>query len=237
MTQPQRRSGPHRRPLVVADLRTGLAALTAASACVLLIMSLRYAGRTRASWIDGIMTPRLERVGEEHEWSLERMVDLGNPGPAAVLIALLALVALVARGPVAFLLAVVAPVAAALLGHLVLKPLIGRIDEDGLVFPSTHATVVAAIASVATLLLLDLRLSSGRVLWRGAVGAAFVVVVAAEIAALTVTNYHYLTDGVGGALLALAVVGAVALGLDAVAAALCDAGNATGRGPTAGGGP
>lgn len=210
--------GPHprRRPLVPAPLRPAVAITSVLCAATLVLMCVRYRDRDDASWIDGVVTGPLEQLGSGHRASLERLVELGDPLPAAAMVAVLAIVALVARGVAGLLLATLAPATAVLLAREVLKPLVGRTDEDGLVFPSTHATVVAAIAAVAALLLLGGGPSAGRTVRRWLAVAGFLAVVAAKTTALAVRDYHYFTDGVGGTLLAVAVVGLVALALDVV---------------------
>ena len=62
-----------------------------------------------------------------------------------------------------------------------------------------------------------------------AVVAALALAASVTVAALTAADYHYFTDGVGGALLALAVVVATALGLDARLPSRHDARSGTGR--------
>jgi undecaprenyl-diphosphatase len=124
-------------------------------------------------------------------------------GGVAVAVAVLVVAALLWHDRAAAVIAVAGPLTALVLTEQILKPLVDRTGPNGAnFFPSGHATGVAAIATVA-LLVLDR--NAGRrwavlalpVLgaWMTGVGVAMVQL-----------HYHYLTDVLGGAAVGVATV-------------------------------
>ncbi len=192
------------------------AALVTASLCavVILALALRYRGDDEAGRVDSLFDEAVDARGSRWRWTLERLIDLGDPIPAVVLAALVGLGCLATRRWTGVLLAVLGPATAVSIAQFVLKPMVGRTDEDGLVFPSGHATAFGAIAAVVAVLLLGARWprSTAVRLW---FVAALLLVVGAKAAALAAVGYHYLTDGIAGACLAIGVVLTVAAVLDA----------------------
>ena len=207
---------PNEPPRRLVPPRWRPAALVTASLCAAatLVLALRYRGDDEAGRVDALFDNAVDARGSRWRWTLERLIDLGDPIPAAVLAVLVGLGCLATRRWSGVLLAVLGPATAVTIAQFVLKPLVGRTDEDGLVFPSGHATAFGAIGAVVTVLLLDARWprSSAVRLW---LIAGVLLVVGAKAAALAAVGYHYLTDGLGGAGLAISVVLAVAVALDA----------------------
>jgi undecaprenyl-diphosphatase len=149
---------------------------------------------------------------------MDRLVELGAPR-TVVLVALgLAVMCVLARRFRAAAFALIAPIGASALTELVLKPLVDRHKQTGLAFPSGHTTGAFSLALTAAVLLLphrpDLRVRFG--FPRLVLGVAVLALATGTAIALVALRDHYATDTLGGAAVALAVVPAVALVLDAV---------------------
>jgi undecaprenyl-diphosphatase len=92
------------------------------------------------------------------------------------------------------------------------KPVIERTKNGDLSYPSGHMGSAVAIAVVVSLLLVSL--FEGR-RWVTALAVAVPILWGAAVGlAMTVTNYHYWTDAVGGFCTAVAVVLSVAVLID-----------------------
>jgi membrane-associated phospholipid phosphatase len=150
---------------------------------------------------------------------LQAMLVPTEPVLLIVVLSLVVMISIARRRPRLAVLAVIGPLLAVGLNSLVLKPLFGRtINNGSLAFPSGHTTGMVAVLTV----LIVAVVGSARPQWRTSLtslviaGALLVTVVGAT--ALIGMKYHYVTDTVGGACLAVATVLAVALGIDGVAA-------------------
>jgi membrane-associated phospholipid phosphatase len=149
---------------------------------------------------------------------LEAMLVPTEPVLLIVVIGLVVMLA-IARGRARLaILAVTGPLVTVGLNSLVLKPLIGRtINNGSLAFPSGHT---AGLVSVLTVLVLA-AVTGVRPPWRKSLmalvilGAVVLTVIAA--AALVGMKYHYVTDAVGGACVAVLTVLLVALLIDRLA--------------------
>lgn len=172
-------------------------------------LALRYEGTSYPGRVDREITTALSGWPA---W-LRGVVDLGDPGPLAVLILVVALGAVVARRGVLF--ALVAPVLAVLFSHSIAKPLVGRTIGEGLAYPSTHMTGVGAVLTVIMVLIAAQRSWPTRV--RLAVLPVLLVIAAVYAGTLSAMAFHYPTDTIGGLCLAVAVVLVCALLNDAVA--------------------
>lgn len=189
--------------------------LVAMCVAVASFLGVWFAGQTRAGWLDGAVDGRIRAVLAGHPGAPNSLAALGNPVPvnamaAALLIACLAM----RRWRGAVLVAVAVPAAEAL-SELLLKPAVGRTLRGALSYPSGTATGVFAVAATfAVLLAVPVRpripAAARLLLALTAVGIA-----AAVSIALVGLGAHYFTDTVGGAAVAIAVVGATALSLDA----------------------
>jgi membrane-associated phospholipid phosphatase len=120
----------------------------------------------------------------------------------------------VAGRPRAALLAAIGPALAAAITEWVLKPLIGRTLSGAYSFPSGHTTGIFAVAFVVVVAMLDRAPPRPRALVALVVSVLSLVVAAGVAAALVADHYHYATDTVGGAGVALATVAIVGLGID-----------------------
>jgi len=209
-------------PLVRPGLRPGVAGVVAVAAVVTAVLAWRYAGDTRAGRTDRELAGL---VAMHH--GLPREVGqvfaaLGGPAPAVVFLLLLAPLAWALRGGRGLALVLVGPPTAMATTSLVLKPLVERTRGDELAFPSGHTTSVASFAVACAVLVLGLA-AVPRVLRLLAVAGLAAVVVAVG-ASLVGRGHHYPTDTVGAAGVALAVVLAAALAVDAWADVVADPG-------------
>jgi membrane-associated phospholipid phosphatase len=148
---------------------------------------------------------------------LSRLVELGSPTGVAVLCTLLAVGCLTLRRVRAAILAAAGPTLAGALTEYALKPLIGRHKGGGLAFPSGHTTGAVALAVTITLFLLPAGAFAGLPRPVRVVLATFAAVLASALPlGLIALHYHYATDVLAGAALAVALILTLALLLDAV---------------------
>ena len=133
---------------------------------------------------------------------------LGAPLPGLVMAGGLAAVAYRRRDRLAFALCLAGPVLAMTLA-LIAKPLVNRTQDSVFSFPSGHATVAAALATLV--LVLIARWYGPRALLRW--GPVVIAVPLAVGFAVVRLDWHYLTDALGGFALAVAAVLFVAAAL------------------------
>jgi membrane-associated phospholipid phosphatase len=194
-----------RRPAAMAAL---------AATVVLAVFAARYANGASPRWFDVqaesviAAVPRSGRL-----WGM--VLSLGNPPQAVVVAVVLAAVAQVFGRNRLALLAIAGP---ALTGAATsaLKPLVGRILNGDLTYPSGHAAAATSFGLATALLLIS-------VLHLGRTSAALILAAGASLAgstmatALIVRGWHYPTDTIGGFCTAIAVVLGTALLIDQVA--------------------
>jgi undecaprenyl-diphosphatase len=184
--------------------------------CTLLVAALGilFADQSRASWLDHVVdSPIISTLGV-HGLTAYRLASPGTLGPAVLISGAIAVICLRFRrinGAVLALLAV--PVSDGL-DDGILKPLIGRTDLGQLTYPSGHTTAVFALATtVAILILVPPQESRTRVLRvllvLGSVAVSLIVAVA-----VIALEWHYFTDTIGGAAVAIGVVCGLAMILD-----------------------
>jgi membrane-associated phospholipid phosphatase len=193
-------------------LRRPALAVVVAAAFLAAALGVRYAGEAYPRWLDktslALARDRLSVLREP----ARLLIGLFDPVPLTVLIVVLtAVCAALGRWRLAVL-AVAGPVLTGVL-TTALKPVVERTKEGDLAYPSGHMGSAVALALVVALLIVSL---AG--LRRWAAVAVLVAVPAAVGAAvglaMTVTDYHYLTDAVGGSCVAVAVVLSVAVLVD-----------------------
>jgi membrane-associated phospholipid phosphatase len=149
---------------------------------------------------------------------LRAMLVPTEPVLLIVVVGLIAMVAVARHRPRLAVLAVAGPLVTVTLTSGALKPLIGRtINNGSLAFPSGHTSGLVAVLAVLVIAVA----SSVSPPWRKSlttlviVGATLVSVVGAT--ALIGMKYHYVTDTVGGACMAVGTVLLVAIAIDWVA--------------------
>jgi membrane-associated phospholipid phosphatase len=180
-----------------------LFALAALAGVIVLVLGAAHAGEPEAGRLDGWVP-----LAEGRWFTVAMAFDrIGDPRPAAVLLALLAAGCLVGGSRRLAVLAVAGP-AVAVGATMVLKPIVGRTIHglDNLAYPSGHTALGTAVGFVLALLLFG---GPGR--------SAAAPVLTAAVAAGTAMGWaqvalgsHYETDAVGGICVALAVLPAVA---------------------------
>ena len=199
-------------PEFMAQVRRPAVVVAAVSALVLVALGVRYAGESSGRWLDETTSALLRSELPVRRGALRPVIELMDPVPLFVIIVLLATVCLVLGRRRLAVLAVVGP---ALTGvaTTVLKEIVGRTKNGDLAYPSGHGGAATAVALVAGLLLVSVI----RVRLWAAVGlvAGLTVLVGGGMAvAMTLTNYHYLTDTLGGFCAAVSVVLGLALLLE-----------------------
>jgi membrane-associated phospholipid phosphatase len=147
---------------------------------------------------------------------LQAMLVPTEPVLLVIVVALFVMLAVARRRPRVALLAVVGPLLAVGLNAVVFKPLVDRtINNGNLAYPSGHTTGLVAVLTVLVLATVTSRVPKPLV---SLVIIVALVVTVVAATALVGMKYHYVTDTVGGACLAVATVLGVALAIDAGAA-------------------
>jgi membrane-associated phospholipid phosphatase len=166
--------------------------------------------------VDGRVAYRLA----SHPWLLDQFIRIGAPDTVATVALALTVLCLAFRKWRAALFALVAPTSASALTEKVLKPLVHRTTHgDHLAFPSGHTTGAFALALTAAVLLLPHRGSVGTpsAVVRLVLGSGVLAAASGTAISLVALHWHYSTDTLGGALVALTVVVTAALLVDLVA--------------------
>ncbi|HXS63321.1 MAG TPA: phosphatase PAP2 family protein [Streptosporangiaceae bacterium] len=181
-------------------------------------LGILFADQARASWFDHVVdSPIISTLGV-HGLTSYRLASPGTLGPAVLISGAIAVICLRFRrinGAVLALLAV--PVSDGL-DDAVLKPLFGRTDLGQLTYPSGHTTAVFAMTTtVAILLLVPPQQSRTRMLRVLLVLGAVAVSVIVAVAVIAL-EWHYFTDTIGGATVAIGTVSALAILIDLLTA-------------------
>lgn len=203
------------RPLLPAAARPWALLLAGCCAVITTVIGVLVAHQHVAVGIDQVVdVPVYTELGP-HRQALLRMVELGSPVPVLVLsIAIVAGCLMAGRLNGAILGALAAPVADGL-DELVLKPLFHRADLGFLTYPSGHTTAVFALGGTVTVLLAVPAAGAGRAtMRRAAIPVAAAVIGCMVAAGLIALRWHYFSDTVGGAAVAIGTVCILALLLD-----------------------
>ncbi|HZZ52058.1 MAG TPA: phosphatase PAP2 family protein [Pseudonocardia sp.] len=188
---------------------------TLVATLVLATFGWRYAGGRSPRWLDVRIQTAVDGAVSSRGMPWHLVLDVGEPAVAVVVVLALAAVALLLRRPRLAVLAVVGP---GITGVVTtgLKPLVGRLHEGALAYPSGHTGFATAFGLVVALMVISL--VGPRLL-----GAGLILVVGAVIAggtmalALITQQWHYPTDTLGGFATAVAIVPGVALLIDRIA--------------------
>jgi undecaprenyl-diphosphatase len=200
------------RPSFLTAVRRPAIVTVAVSAIVLVLFGVRYEGESDGRWLDDEALALVRGSLPIRRGVAHSVIELYDPLPLAMIIAVLAGACLLLGRRRLAVLAVAGPVLTGLATE-VLKAVIGRTKEGDLAFPSGHMGAATALALVLALLLVSL--INVRLATAVAVVAGVLLVVAGSTAlAMTVSNYHYLTDIIGGFCTAVAVVLGLALLLE-----------------------
>ncbi|HEX3752736.1 MAG TPA: phosphatase PAP2 family protein [Streptosporangiaceae bacterium] len=185
------------RSLIAPGARRAVVAVIALCAADVAALGFRYAGHRSAGPFDasadhwftshlGLTSPVLTAL----TW-------LGDPGPVALITALIALACLWARWWRGAALAVLTVPAATGLTEDVLKPVIDRTIDGLLSLPSGHTTAAFSLATVAAVLLNRIRVGHRRRTSRVLMAVAYALAVAVAVA-MVAQGFHYFTDAVAG---------------------------------------
>ncbi len=203
------------RPLLPAAARSRTLVLVGCCAVITVVIGVLVAHQHVPVGIDqAVDVPVYTALGPHHEVLL-RIVALGSPVPVILLsIVIVAGCLLAGRLNGAILGALAAPVADGL-AELVLKPLFDRADLGFLSYPSGHTTAMFALGGTVTVLLAVPATGAtlGR-MRRVVIPAAAAVIGCVVAVALIALRWHYFSDTVGGAAVAIGSVCGLALLLD-----------------------
>jgi undecaprenyl-diphosphatase len=131
-----------------------------------------------------------------------------------VLTAVLVLASLLVRRVNGAVLALVSVLVAVGLTELVLKPLVHETINGSLTYPSGHTASVFVLTGVAGVLMLNPPSQRPRPWIRALLMVVLVAISCAVVVATVALNYHYVTDTIAGAALAVGVVLAATFPLD-----------------------
>jgi undecaprenyl-diphosphatase len=206
------------RPLLGGPARTWAVAVVIGCALLVAVLGLLFAGHARASWFDHLVDSPIISMFSGHGPTALRLASPGTLGPAVLISGAIAAICLYFRRVNGAVLALLAVPVADGLDDAILKPLIGRTDLGQLTYPSGHTTAVFAMTTTVAILLLvppqQRRTRTLRVLLVLAALAVALIVAAAVIA----LEWHYFTDTIGGAAVAIAVVCTLAIIIDRLTA-------------------
>ncbi|SEC25900.1 phosphatase PAP2 family protein [Streptomyces sp. TLI_105] len=196
-------------------VRVGLGGIAGLAAVVVAALGVLYAGDGQPGVVDARVWTVVGGVASPWRDVALGLDFLGEPVGAAALVLAAVIGCLLLRWPRAAVLLGVGVGVAVGVARL-LKFLVGRtIHGDNLSFPSGHTAFLTAFAVVVALLLAG-RLGLGRTVGVLFVFTAALVAGTAMGWAQVVLGAHYPTDALGGWCTALAVVPAVAWGVDRV---------------------
>jgi undecaprenyl-diphosphatase len=205
------------RELLPPSGRPLAARAAVAAGLVVLVLGAVFWHGTAPSAVDrAVARPLTDYYGHGHAVAVLHWADLGSPGPTFVLAGLVLVLGLARRRVRGTLLLLLALGIASGVTEYVLKPLVHRTKDGVLAYPSGHSTGVFTLAFVVAILLIGPRRSSTGAVVRVLAAVASVVMAVVVAAALVASDFHYATDTVGGAGVALASVLSVSLALDAL---------------------
>jgi membrane-associated phospholipid phosphatase len=185
-------------------------------ACALVVFAIgaAFARQTTADGLDRLLDDPVIRLLGGHARLLTLMEEPGTQVPAVVLSLAMAVLCLGARRLNGVVLAITAVFIATRLDEWLLKPLFHRTYLGALSYPSGHTTsVVAIIACYVVLFLLPPQDPRTRP-WRVLGLVVLLALAASTVLGVIGLRWHYFTDTVGGAAVAVATVCALCLLLD-----------------------
>jgi len=209
------------RPLLPDGSRAWAGAVIAGCAAAVVALGVVFRHQSVADGFDrAVGAPFISGLGGHHTL----MLWLAAPAsqvPAAVLSAAVAVACLLAGRLNGVILAVAAVPVSVELDEKLFKPLFDRTYLGSLSYPSGHTTAMVALAVAVTVLLLPAPGPWRQRLPRLLIPALAWLLAAVVAVAVIALKWHYFTDTVAGAAVAVGVVGALALLLDLPAARRC----------------
>ncbi|HEY2640394.1 MAG TPA: phosphatase PAP2 family protein [Streptosporangiaceae bacterium] len=203
------------RPLLPPRARRPAALVSVGCIAITIVLGVITAHSSHPGAVDRAVDAWIQRGVGGHRRTLHLLEDIAEPAEVAFLTLAVVVACLVARRVNGAVLTVGSLAVSVALTEFVLKPLFDRTLDGSLVYPSGHANRAFTLAAVLVVLLLN---PPGRRRSRALTipaAAAAALVGSAVAVAMIGLNYHYFTDAVGGAALAIAVVAGVSLLLDA----------------------
>jgi hypothetical protein len=183
-------------------------------AVVVAVLGVIFAHQRRADGFDRLVDEPIVSWLGPHHTLLGWMEYPGTQVPAVVASFALALACLRGRRLNGAILALAAVFAATRIDDWLLKPLFDRTYLGALVYPSGHtSSVVAITATYALLFVLPPQQARTRA-FRLTVLAAALVVTGITVLGVIGLRWHYFTDTIAGAAVAIGTVSALALALD-----------------------
>jgi undecaprenyl-diphosphatase len=195
--------GALRRPAVLVMLLAGL---------LFAVLAAHYRGEDEPGRLDVRAEHIVDAFPATTDPLLRGVVRLGDPMPVVVLAAALAAVAVLLGRRRLALLAIVGPGLTGVATTLV-KPAVGRVLKGDFAYPSGHAGAATALGIVAALLLVSV-VPMGRLWQLLVIGIGALATGGLMSVGLTLRDWHYPTDTVGGCCLAIVIVLGLALLLD-----------------------
>jgi membrane-associated phospholipid phosphatase len=206
------------RPLLAGPARPWAGALLACCATLVAVLGVLFADQARASRLDhAVDSPIITWFGG-HQGLVVWLAAPGSLIPAGVLSAAIVAACLLTGRLNGAVLAAAAVPAAVGLDDGLLKPLVHRTYLGVLTYPSGHTTTMFALAATVTVLLIIPPRPAGARALRVLIPAAACVLGVAVAVAVIGLRWHYFTDTVAGAAVAIGTVCGLALILDLPAA-------------------
>lgn len=203
------------RPLLPPSGRRRAAVVAACCAAVTVVIAILVAHTSQPTFLDRPVDSWLRAHFGLHTLALSSHVaNIGGLRESTIIIVIIALACLAVRRLNGAVLAAISGLAVAGLTEDVVKPLVHRTLAGGLVYPSGHTASAITAATVITVLLLNPP-SWKPPRWLTIAAAIVTGLVGCLVGAAMISlNFHYFTDAIGGAALAVAVVIAVTFLLD-----------------------
>jgi len=206
------------RPLLAGRARPWAGALLACCAILVAVLGVLFAHQASADRFDDAVDSQVIAWLGGHRGVLLWLAAPGSLIPVGVLcVAIIAACLLAGRLNGAVLAAAAVPVAVGL-DEVLLKPLVDRTYRGNLVYPSGHTTAVFTLAATVIVLLLIPPRPVKSAALRPLVPVAACLLGLAVAVALIGLQWHYFTDTVAGAAVAIGTVCGLALLLDLPAA-------------------
>ena len=196
-------------------LRRPAAGAAALAALTLIVLAVRYSGDDSASRLDRHLDSAASRVNGFPLKVVQQSVVLGSPALIGAIALIVAAVAVAYGHRRLAVLALAGPFLTGV-ATLLLKPVVDRTIEGEFAYPSGHTGGATALGLVVALLVVDV-LRLGRVSGLMTIACGLLLLGGGVGLSVTVLQWHYPTDAVGGFCTAVTSVCATALALDGLA--------------------
>ncbi|GAB3478609.1 phosphatase PAP2 family protein [Amycolatopsis cihanbeyliensis] len=175
---------------------------------LMVLLGVPHAGDTGPDALDAAVATAVHSAFAGQDALLRLLVLPTQPAVLLGVLGVLAVTCVLQRRRTGLALVLLGPALAVAVNTWLLKPLFGRYYDDHLAYPSGHTVSLVAVLTVLALL------ARPRTATRLVILLGCLLLTAAGIGMIGL-RYHYLTDILGGAACAVAVVLALAVGLEA----------------------